>query len=409
VNWRVGSLRLHAAVGDLFEAPAQAVVNSEQTDFVLSHDAETISGQVRKRFGDAVQEELLALTGGEVLPPGTVLRTNAGTPFSYVFHAGFHRPTEWLVPGVTEEGESEFIGHIRRCVADILAQARALRLTSVAFPLLGTGVFGLDPRLLAYDLGRALLDFERGGGTGTELHVWIVVRDVDTFDVVVEGLGQALLDALAGHSPIEDFELGIPYLDRFVRAQVHSPDPRWCTWMVLRYTELVLGFVVFSLARACRPPVTPWKVLQPGEAVTFGWLLHEVTQLEEQLRIRKPLGPWPRFLSGLVSPAGGSRSRIQHLLRDRNALAHGRHARPLERVVADLRAWTQLSTWKTMRREHRAPSVPRLAPWVQSAPKRLRRAAGSANDTGILDARLPHGWRFVVPDSGMSFTRRGRL
>jgi hypothetical protein len=44
------------------------------------------------------------------------------------------------------------------------------------------------------------------------------------------------------------------------------------------------------------------------------------------------------------------------------------------------------------------------------APARLQGQA-DAPLFGILDARLPEkkGWRFLVPDTGATFVRRGRL
>ena len=46
------------AVGDLFEAEVDAIVNSEQTDFILAGNSESISGQIRLRYGQSIQQEL---------------------------------------------------------------------------------------------------------------------------------------------------------------------------------------------------------------------------------------------------------------------------------------------------------------------------------------------------------------
>ena len=60
------------AIEDIFDAKVDAIVNSEQTDFVLSGNPKSLSGQIWKRYGDAVQRELNAVTNGQVLDPGTV-------------------------------------------------------------------------------------------------------------------------------------------------------------------------------------------------------------------------------------------------------------------------------------------------------------------------------------------------
>src|SRR5689334_12895102 len=63
------------ALGDLFDAQVEAIVSSEQTDFVLSRNRDSISGQIWHRYGDPIQQELDEATKGQVLHPGTVLDT----------------------------------------------------------------------------------------------------------------------------------------------------------------------------------------------------------------------------------------------------------------------------------------------------------------------------------------------
>ena len=77
------------AVGDIFDASVDAIVNSEQTDFVLSKNLKTLSGQIWSWYGDAVQSELDAVREGRVLGPGTVIATSGGSDFKRIFHAGF--------------------------------------------------------------------------------------------------------------------------------------------------------------------------------------------------------------------------------------------------------------------------------------------------------------------------------
>jgi hypothetical protein len=82
------------AAGDIFDASVDAIVNSEQTDFVLSGNPDSVSGQIWNRYGDAVQLELDAATEGQVLGPGTVIDTSGGQDFKRIFHAGFHDPDD---------------------------------------------------------------------------------------------------------------------------------------------------------------------------------------------------------------------------------------------------------------------------------------------------------------------------
>jgi len=88
-------LEFTLAHGDIFDARTEAIVNSEQSDFVLALNRETISGQIRHRYGRAIQEELDAATEQKVLPAGTVISSSGGKEFHRIYHAGFHEPNDW--------------------------------------------------------------------------------------------------------------------------------------------------------------------------------------------------------------------------------------------------------------------------------------------------------------------------
>jgi O-acetyl-ADP-ribose deacetylase (regulator of RNase III) len=148
------------AAGDLFDAKVDAIVSSEQTDFVLSRHPESVSGQIGSRYGATVQHELDEATNGQVLRPGTVLDTSGGQDFVRIFHAGFHDPDDWLTvpdePGRADNLSSasggsrvpDYFEAIGSCIAQVLDAAVARKLSSVAFPLIGCDLFGLDEKML---------------------------------------------------------------------------------------------------------------------------------------------------------------------------------------------------------------------------------------------------------------------
>src|SRR5208337_1337532 len=76
------------AAGDLFDAKVDAIVSSEQTDFILSKNPKSLSGQIWSRYGATVQHELDEATNRQVLRAGTVLDTSGGQDFVRIFHAG---------------------------------------------------------------------------------------------------------------------------------------------------------------------------------------------------------------------------------------------------------------------------------------------------------------------------------
>jgi O-acetyl-ADP-ribose deacetylase (regulator of RNase III) len=177
------------AAGDIFDASVDAIVNSEQTDFVLSGNPDSVSGQIWNRYGDAVQLELDAATEGQVLGPGTVIDTSGGQDFKRIFHAGFHDPDDWpdsearilntgdMVDPSREFRETGYFAAIGSCMAQILDSAVAQKLKSVAFPLIGCGRFGLDEKMLILQFLDAIEEFDDRLTEGESLQVWLVIRD----------------------------------------------------------------------------------------------------------------------------------------------------------------------------------------------------------------------------------------
>jgi hypothetical protein len=78
--------------GIIFDASVDAIVSSEQTDFVLSGNPESLSGQIWKLYGDAAQRELDVATKGQVLAPGTVIETSGGR------HSNAYSMPDFMIP-----------------------------------------------------------------------------------------------------------------------------------------------------------------------------------------------------------------------------------------------------------------------------------------------------------------------
>jgi O-acetyl-ADP-ribose deacetylase (regulator of RNase III) len=130
---KLKQVELTFALGDLFDAEVDAIVNSEQTDFVLSGNLNSISGQIWHRYGNTIQQEMDDATNGQVLHPGTILHTNGGKEFVRIFHAGFHEPDDWPdAPGSSRD--ADYFEAIGSCIRQVLDSAIEQGLTSVAFP-----------------------------------------------------------------------------------------------------------------------------------------------------------------------------------------------------------------------------------------------------------------------------------
>ena len=103
LHLKIGSLTLGLDYGDLFEADADAIVNSEQTDFFLSGNPHSISGQIYHRYGDRIQEELDAAV--DALADGGNARIDAegGRPvLDPPVTLAFTKPRFLISPRLTE-------------------------------------------------------------------------------------------------------------------------------------------------------------------------------------------------------------------------------------------------------------------------------------------------------------------
>jgi hypothetical protein len=109
-------VELTLAAGDLFDAKVDAIVNSEQSDFVLSKDPESLSGQIRSRYGVTIQGELDAATNGQALGAGTVLDTSGAlcsNVLGRVRPKGWCDATIWLLAGHAAVRALEVLGRVR--------------------------------------------------------------------------------------------------------------------------------------------------------------------------------------------------------------------------------------------------------------------------------------------------------
>jgi O-acetyl-ADP-ribose deacetylase (regulator of RNase III) len=388
-SWRLGGLNLRLVEGDLFEVDAASIVNSEQTNFVLSANESTISGQIRRRLGKRVQEELNGQTRGTSSPPGTVLVTGGSPLFSKVYHAGFHEPWVWY-DMANDDGQTEHLRSIRQCVRDILQRLKQDSIQSVAFPLLGCGLFGLDPRLLAYEFTKELADFAQDP-RADGIEVILVLRNSAVLQGALEGMVQALIDHSS--SPVRKavFRLGVEHLDRFESRNLTTIlHPTYAAWMLLRYAELVTGFLFFTLASETVPALRPQDSFGRG-CIEFGPVISQALKLAAGVQEGAALS-WSSFFRELLQ----DETRLKRLKKDRNDVAHGRKPRSLDEVEQDLKAFIKIERWQDIGSRTAPPTVALLQPW-------LRRDTAGDGEVGVLDSWNASELIYLVPHNGMIF------
>ncbi|XOB98250.1 macro domain-containing protein [Deinococcota bacterium DY0809b] len=128
---------LRIAKGDLTTFEGDAIVNAANDRLILGSG---VAGAIRRKGGPEIQEEC---DRHGPIRVGEAAVTKAGRlPVRYVIHAA--------VLGA----EPASYDTVRRATRSALAKARELGIRTVAFPLLGTGVGGLD----AHEVARIMIE-----------------------------------------------------------------------------------------------------------------------------------------------------------------------------------------------------------------------------------------------------------
>jgi hypothetical protein len=204
-----------------------------------------------------------------VLRAGTVLDTSGGPDFVRIFHAGFHDPDDWLtVPSAAPDaatlaGElggsrgADYFTAIGSCIAQVLDAAVAQKLSSVAFPLIGCGLFGLDEKMLILQFLDAIEALDDRLAEGESLHVWLVIRDPGQFESAAGVFLDLLLQERSKMARIRLKTSGVPILDRFAARLSQRTNEDWAKWLLCRYAEIAVELMCYALCRATRPATAP--------------------------------------------------------------------------------------------------------------------------------------------------------
>jgi O-acetyl-ADP-ribose deacetylase (regulator of RNase III) len=381
------------AVGDLFDAQVDAIVTSEQTDFILSGNLESISGQIWHRYGDAIQQELDTATKGQVLRAGTVLDTSGGNDFIRIFHAGFHEPDDW--PGVPGGSQvADYFEAIGSCIRQVLESVRTQRLSSVAFPLIGCGRFGLDEKMLILQFLDAVETLDERLKEGERLNVWLVIRDRDQFESVAGVLLALVLRHRSETIAIELELSGVPMLDRFAARLAQRSNEDWAKWQLCRFTEVALEFMCYGLCRAAIPPPSPESLFEEGMVATFG-VIREHAMKFAAIPLANMDAWGAKFFATVLKKDAAARA-LETVNTQRNNLAHGRKGMALAEIRELVIQSLQLSAWANI---SQTDGELRLADWIPWA------VASSAHtgETGLFERWQKNAIRYLVPETGEVF------
>ncbi len=169
-------MRIEIRPGDITDqADIEAIVNAANTDLMLGAG---VAGAIRRKGGNIIDEE-----GRRKAPIrlGEAAVTTAGAlPNKYVIHAAAmgYRPEDALVP--KKPGTESSAGIIRDATLNSLRRAEELKLKSIAFPALATGVAGFPVDECAEVMITAVRDYAAEHPDSTiELAVFVLFTSND--------------------------------------------------------------------------------------------------------------------------------------------------------------------------------------------------------------------------------------
>lgn len=178
-------MQIEIRQGDITDQPdVDAIVNAANTDLVLGAG---VAGAIRRKGGNIIDEE------GQRQAPirlGEAAVTTAGSlPNKFVIHAAAmgYRAEDDLVP--KKPGTDSSADIIRNATLNSLRHAEELKLRSIAFPALATGVAGFPVDECAETMIGATRDYAVANAESSiELVVFVLFTqgDFSVFEQFVE-------------------------------------------------------------------------------------------------------------------------------------------------------------------------------------------------------------------------------
>lgn len=119
--------------GNIIDADVDAIVNAANENLILGSG---VAGAIRQAGGNSIQQECYKLAP---IKTGEAAATRAGNlKQDYVIHA--------VAPCGTINGWQDLV---KDCICNILREAERMKVSSIAIPAIGTGIFGLPLDIVA--------------------------------------------------------------------------------------------------------------------------------------------------------------------------------------------------------------------------------------------------------------------
>jgi O-acetyl-ADP-ribose deacetylase (regulator of RNase III) len=168
---KIGSATIAIERGDITDCEVDAIVNAANSSLAMGAG---VAGAIKRKGGVIIEEE--AMRQGPVDVGDAVLTTGGNLAATHVIHAA--------VMGPDLKTNAEIIARATRAV---LAMADKHRITSLAFPALGTGVGHVPPAASAEAMLREVLSHLRQRTSTLKRVVFVLYQD-DAYRAFTETL-----------------------------------------------------------------------------------------------------------------------------------------------------------------------------------------------------------------------------
>lgn len=170
---RVDDTTISLIEGDITEVEVDAIVNAANNQLWMGGG---VAGAIKRKGGKIIEDEAVKLGP---IPIGEAVATSAGKlKAKYVIHAAGM--------GADLRTDEE---KIKAATLNSLKRADELKLESIAFPLIGTGVGGFPTKIAAEIMLSCIINYI-GGKTSLKDIIFVLFKKdaLTTFDKVMQGM-----------------------------------------------------------------------------------------------------------------------------------------------------------------------------------------------------------------------------
>jgi len=158
---KIGAATIAIERGDITDRDVDAVVNAANSTLAMGTG---VAGAIKRKAGVIVEEE--AMRQGPVEVGEAVLTTGGNLMATHVIHAA------GMGPDLKKDGEKRNV-----TTRAVLAIADKHRLSSIAFPALGTGVGHVAPAVCAEAMLTEVTNHLRAGGSSLKRVIFVLFQD----------------------------------------------------------------------------------------------------------------------------------------------------------------------------------------------------------------------------------------